>query len=246
MHLSKLIPFATHSQALLSGTSSLAPDYADVKGATRWTTNRVWKLGSSELVALNTNLTQYRIELWQQSLQVSTAQQAASLVSNRTAGDAPSFYWTVQTYDLQLSKSPVFFFWLRDYLSNGNVTSAYFNITTEITTAASSASSSSTPPIPTLPSGFENGGTDSNGTSVPIPTLYARQHSQIGRLILEPADGALSGSFRGHRCWYLGSCYPGHGYLLVSLERTGKAEANIGDFCSANVVTRSRPGGIQE
>ncbi|GAW11048.1 hypothetical protein ANO14919_003870 [Xylariales sp. No.14919] len=99
----------------------------------RWGHNPQWELGSSELVAFQTSWGEYRIELWQQKLGANAAKLSSSLVYNQPNDGkilAQSFYWTVQTYELLLSDSPIFFFWLRDNKNSSAArTSAYFNIT---------------------------------------------------------------------------------------------------------------------
>ncbi|KAI0802369.1 hypothetical protein GGR55DRAFT_700990 [Xylaria sp. FL0064] len=79
------------------------------KGPGKYTTSARWPLGSSQLVAFHTSWQEYRVELWQQSL---------------NAGAKES------TYEFLLSESPVFFFALQD---NNNATarqtSPFFNIT---------------------------------------------------------------------------------------------------------------------
>lgn len=69
-----------------------------------------------------------------------------------------SFYWTVQTYEMQLVDSPVFFFWLRDNKDpeTDSQSSAYFNITADI-------SSSSTSPTEVLPSASSDTRASENG-----------------------------------------------------------------------------------
>lgn len=58
---------------------------------------------------------------------------------------AQSFYWTVQTYDINLSVSPVFYLWMRDANSSAQQSSAFFNITTsESSSSTTSTTSSST------------------------------------------------------------------------------------------------------
>ncbi|KAI1275068.1 hypothetical protein F5Y07DRAFT_186481 [Xylaria sp. FL0933] len=101
------------------------------KGPGKYTTNARWPLGSSQLVAFHISWKEYRIELWQQSLN-SGAKESVNLIYGQNGGqDLPqSFFWTVQTYEFLLAESPVFFFTLQD---NNNATarenSPFFNIT---------------------------------------------------------------------------------------------------------------------
>ncbi|KAI1117025.1 hypothetical protein F5Y14DRAFT_448411 [Nemania sp. NC0429] len=121
----------------------LSPSYNSVDQTGRYAGNSQWPLGSSQLVAFQTTWDDYRIELWQQKLSGSGARSSSSLVYKSRGEDLPqNFRWTVQTYELQFSDSPVFFFWLRDNGSSAQQTSAYFNITIETSSAAPTPSSS--------------------------------------------------------------------------------------------------------
>ncbi|KAI0527944.1 hypothetical protein F5B22DRAFT_640920 [Xylaria bambusicola] len=106
--------------------------------------NARWQLGSSQLVAFQTNWTAYKIELWQQPLQ-STAIKAANIVYNQNVGqDLPqSFYWTVQTYNLLLADSALFFFSLQDSNSPARKPSPFFNITIATAPVSSKTTTSS-------------------------------------------------------------------------------------------------------
>ncbi|KAI0908821.1 hypothetical protein F4823DRAFT_468209 [Ustulina deusta] len=138
----------------------ISPRNHSADGQGKYTADSRWPLGSSQLVAFQTNWKEYRIELWQQPLQ-SGAKKSSNLVYSQNVGQdlAQSFYWTVQTYELLLSDSPVFFFELQDSNSTAREVSAYFNITiatapiNPITTGSCTAPTVSTVSMaPTAPS----------------------------------------------------------------------------------------------
>ncbi|KAI0427218.1 hypothetical protein F5Y09DRAFT_316944 [Xylaria sp. FL1042] len=110
-----------------------------------------WPLGSTQAVAFSTPWTEYRVEFWQQELAGGSARQSSHLVYNQTAGEVlpQSFQWIVSTYEFDLSHSPVFFFWLFDYNSDSQQSSAYFNITTEDTSSTTISSSTTLAPSST-------------------------------------------------------------------------------------------------
>ncbi|KAI1312084.1 hypothetical protein F5Y03DRAFT_263812 [Xylaria venustula] len=112
----------------------ISPRNHSADGPGKYSANSRWALGSSQLIAFQTSWKTYRIELWQQPLG-SAAKNSSNLVYSQNGGQdmAQSFYWTVQTYELLLSDSPVFFLELHDNNSTARQTSAYFNIT--VTTA---------------------------------------------------------------------------------------------------------------
>ncbi|KAI0428046.1 hypothetical protein F5Y09DRAFT_11034 [Xylaria sp. FL1042] len=129
----------------------ISPRNHSANGPGTYTANARWSLGSSQLVAFQTDWKEYRIELWQQSL-TSGAEKSANLIYNQNERqDLPqSFYWTVQTYEFLLSDSPVFFFELQD---NNNPTarqiSPFFNITIVHDPATGSSTALTTPSIST-------------------------------------------------------------------------------------------------
>lgn len=171
----------------------LSPTYNSAGQTGRYAGNAQWPLGSSQLVAFQTTWDDYRIELWQQKVQGGGARLSSNLVysrcniisemesrwckvtdrvfiENRGEDLSQNFRWTVQTYELQLSDSPVFFFWLHDNKSSAQQTSAYFNITIETSsatpTASSTTSHSSTTSVSitsTVPS------TSATLTGIPVP-----------------------------------------------------------------------------
>ncbi|KAI1186446.1 hypothetical protein F5B17DRAFT_403690 [Nemania serpens] len=133
--------FATLPQ-LRAQNHFISPTYNSVDQTGRYAGNPQWPLGSSQLVAFQATWDDYRIELWQQKLQGGAASLSSSLVYENRGEDLPqSFRWTVQTYELQLSDSPIFLFWLHDNNSSAQQTSAYFNITIEASSATPTASS---------------------------------------------------------------------------------------------------------
>ncbi|ETS86873.1 hypothetical protein PFICI_00701 [Pestalotiopsis fici W106-1] len=133
---------------LAAGNGFISPAYQDT-GTGPYGTVEVWELGSSQLVAFQTDYDAYSIELWQQNLQKASARNASSRVYSQSVGQdkAQSFRWTVQTYDITLSDSPVFFLWLRGPSdSDASQTSAFFNITIpqESTTTSTTSSIATT------------------------------------------------------------------------------------------------------
>ncbi|KAI1873786.1 uncharacterized protein JN550_003055 [Neoarthrinium moseri] len=177
-----LAPYAilfTSISKVVAQNGFISPAYRQGQPPGPYADNALWDLGSSQLVAFNTSFAEYTIELWQQNLVKSSAELADQTIYKRewlslpvyvtpqvlicgipeTSGErlAQSFPWTVQTYQLRLDNSRVFFFWLRDSNSDNRVTSSYFNITipsassTSSTTASTStgtvSSASPSPPV---------------------------------------------------------------------------------------------------
>ncbi|KAI5920284.1 hypothetical protein F4810DRAFT_683371 [Camillea tinctor] len=138
-----LLPFVLLLSVASAQNGFISPKYQATTQPGRYSGNSVWELGSSQIVAFQSTWDEYRIELWQQSLSSDSAILSSTLVYNQNAGEAlpQSFYWTVQTYNLELSNSPVFFFWLRDNDSDDQQSSALFNITVDSTSSSSSSSS---------------------------------------------------------------------------------------------------------
>ncbi|KAI1364756.1 hypothetical protein F5Y08DRAFT_353322 [Xylaria arbuscula] len=114
---------------VMAASHFVSPRSYPPNGHGKYGANARWQLGSSQLVGFQTNWTAYSVQLWQQLPGVS-AKKATDLVYNQIEGeDMPqSFYWTVQTYDLLLSDSPVFFFSLQDRNSPVRQPSPFFNI----------------------------------------------------------------------------------------------------------------------
>lgn len=96
--------------------------------------NPVWRLNSSQRISWTTNVTSYRIELWQQNPESSYAYSISTVYDTAIAGTgagAHSTSWDVQLYTSNLTFSPIYFFWLKPNRPDG-ITSHYFNITAEI------------------------------------------------------------------------------------------------------------------
>ncbi|KAI0971203.1 hypothetical protein F4678DRAFT_461739 [Xylaria arbuscula] len=155
----------------------ISPRNHSTDGPGKYSANPRWALGSSQLIAFQTNWKTYRIELWQQPLS-STAKNSSNLVYTQNGGQdmAQSFYWTVQTYELLLSDSPVFFLELHDNNSTARQVSAYFNIT--VTTAPP-------PPISSKTSGSFTALASSTASS-------ASTHSMISTVTSLPASNPAS------------------------------------------------------
>ncbi|KAI0874640.1 hypothetical protein GGS24DRAFT_331133 [Hypoxylon argillaceum] len=132
----------------------ISPKYQPTSIGGSYGATSQWPLGSSQIVAFSCPWESYRLELWQQSLVGAGATSSTNFVYNQSAGQHldQSFYWTVQTYEFQLSNSPVFFWWLFDNNSSSQQSSAYFNITIDAASSSSSSTSPSATPTPTLSS----------------------------------------------------------------------------------------------
>ncbi|KAH6657521.1 hypothetical protein BKA67DRAFT_532728 [Truncatella angustata] len=106
----------------------ISPNFQSSLNTGRFAGVSAWDLGLSQLIAFQSTWDEYKIELWQQNLDVGNATSSPTLVYEQDAGDylPQSFYWTVQTYEIQLPNSPVFFFWLRDKNSHSQQSSAFF------------------------------------------------------------------------------------------------------------------------
>ncbi|KAI1275977.1 hypothetical protein F5Y07DRAFT_145904 [Xylaria sp. FL0933] len=160
--LLSLLPRFTHG--LDVGFTS--PHWQDTTNPSPYAGDSQWPLGSTQVVAFSTPWTEYRLEFWQEDLPGGSAQRSSQFIYNQTAGKEfpQSFQWTVQTYEFQLSHSPVFFFWLFDNTNSSNQqSSAYFNITIQ---GASSLGTSSSP-TPTQSSTL----TASSSTAPSTPTF---------------------------------------------------------------------------
>ncbi|KAI1345063.1 hypothetical protein F5Y15DRAFT_422142 [Xylariaceae sp. FL0016] len=130
----------------LANNEFISPKYAAAAEPGTYSGNTLWSLGSSQVVAFQTDWDEYRIELWQQALSGASASKSKTLMYNQSAGEslAQSFYWTVQTNELRLDASPVFFFWMFDNLrEDSSQTSPFFNITVESSSTSSVSSVSS-------------------------------------------------------------------------------------------------------
>ncbi|KAI1739224.1 hypothetical protein F4680DRAFT_423189 [Xylaria scruposa] len=120
--------------------SFISPAYQRSTGTGKYGADSQWSLGSTQIVAFSTIWDEYKLEFWQQDL-ASGAKKSSKFSYTQTAGQntPQSFQWTVQTYEFQLSNSPVFFFWLRNSDNSSlQQSSAYFNITIDGTSSSSS------------------------------------------------------------------------------------------------------------
>ncbi|KAI8954003.1 hypothetical protein F4801DRAFT_576019 [Xylaria longipes] len=189
--------------------SFISPKWQDTTSTAPFAANGQWPLGSSQTVAFSAPWESYRIEFWQGILS-GGARKSDQLVYNQSEGETlhQSFYWTVQTYDLQLSQSPVFFFWLFDNNNSSNQqSSANFNITLDTTSTSSSAvtnslssssgvSSSTTTAATTTTLGFSSGPPSATPVSTGLSTGAAAGigvGASLGGIIVMtaamPADG---------------------------------------------------------
>ncbi|KAL2173391.1 uncharacterized protein P884DRAFT_303464 [Thermothelomyces heterothallicus CBS 202.75] len=118
----------------------------------------VYHVGEIKTIKYHTELINYTIVLWQQSMAGGSAD-PGPIVFQTTNGPQSEFNWTVQLYDFDLKKSNTFFFWLKEGgpenigATKGKLmSSAYFYITdaplpksqsSPTTTSSSSSSASS-------------------------------------------------------------------------------------------------------
>ncbi|KAK8042645.1 hypothetical protein PG994_013128 [Apiospora phragmitis] len=129
----------------------------------------VWRIGEPRMVVFDAPWTEYSVELWQ-SAGAEHVNQTAQNVVYEHPSDADlsalellgqklptTFNWTVEPYDLKLSDSNMFFFWLRvPSDTSRSATSPYFNMTTNSSAATpntffSYASIDKSPGTPTVP-----------------------------------------------------------------------------------------------
>ncbi|GAW15168.1 hypothetical protein ANO14919_045770 [Xylariales sp. No.14919] len=152
MHLSVVSLFALLI-SIIHGQNAgfISPAYQHSEDTGTYVGDSRWPLGSTRIVAFSTPWDEYRLEFWQQDLDGGAAL-SSQFSYTQTAGLAvpQSFQWTVQTYEVQLSRSPIFFFWLQNSLNSSmQQTSAYFNITIDATSSASTSPSSGASLLPT-------------------------------------------------------------------------------------------------
>ncbi|KAI1288912.1 hypothetical protein F5Y03DRAFT_378957 [Xylaria venustula] len=155
MHFTLVLLFSlcptTYTQGL--GVGFISPIFQDTSEPGPYAGDYRWPLGSTQVVAFSTPWEEYRVEFWQQSLAGGSARRSSQFSYIQTAGQQipQSFQWTVQTYELQLSNSPVFFFWLFNTtdLSKTQQASAYFNITIDEDTPSSKTFSTTLTSLPT-------------------------------------------------------------------------------------------------
>ncbi|KAJ3569031.1 hypothetical protein NPX13_g6219 [Xylaria arbuscula] len=156
MRFSTAVFFSLSSFTHAAGVGFISPDFQATTERGKYAGNSQWPLGSTQVVAFTTPWDVYRLELWQQSLAGGSASRSSMFSYKQMATGKilpQSFQWTVQTYELQLSKSPIFFFWLFNGTdSDAQQSSAYFNITIDSSSASTnspsgkSTSSASTEP----------------------------------------------------------------------------------------------------
>ncbi|KAI1415505.1 hypothetical protein F5Y13DRAFT_186999 [Hypoxylon sp. FL1857] len=93
-----------------------------------------WTVGDIQTINFKTEFTTFNIALWQQDLERESAT-LGPVVFETTNDAATQFEWLVQTYDFNLTRSNVFFFWmfegdpsLQGNESSPSTTSPYFDI----------------------------------------------------------------------------------------------------------------------
>ncbi|KAI0534954.1 hypothetical protein GGR58DRAFT_480961 [Xylaria digitata] len=144
-----LFPVLSLSQGQQIGF--ISPAFQDTTNTGQYAGNSQWPLGSTQVVAFWTPWEEFRLEFWQQDL-AGGARLSSQFSYNQTADEhlPQSFQWTVQTYEFQLSNSPIFFFWLFNNANSSiQQSSAYFNITIGDTSSTSASPTSRLTPLPT-------------------------------------------------------------------------------------------------
>ncbi|KAM0811778.1 hypothetical protein AB5N19_12134 [Seiridium cardinale] len=128
--------------------------------------NALWTVGEVQTIKFTTTYSNYTIALWQQSIEGGSALLGPVIFQTQTSV-FPQFDWVVQSFDFDLTLSPVFFLWLHAGAASDqgapeslSVSSTYFNIT------IASASSSSTSTL-------------SSSKQVPSPTISATTTQQV-------------------------------------------------------------------
>ncbi|OHE91949.1 hypothetical protein CORC01_12737 [Colletotrichum orchidophilum] len=178
----------------------------------------VWRIGEQKIITYNTKFRNYTIALWQQSLVADAATIGDILFSIQDgSGPAKELTWTVETNNLDLDSSNVFFLWLfeGDLSHQGNfdfqqMSSAYFNITDELpipkvtlTSIVDTTSMTQTSELPTstqLPPSESSAETSTQQTTIDggktvstgTPTASASQGSRA-----EPSGGLPVGAQAG-------------------------------------------------
>ncbi|KAK8118964.1 uncharacterized protein PG998_003590 [Apiospora kogelbergensis] len=126
----------------------------------------VWKVGEPRIVAFDAPWTEYGVELWQSVGADHANRTSHKVVYQQLLGQnlPRNFNWTVDSYDLKLSDSNMFFFWLRDPSDAArSVTSPYFNMTTDASAATPNTF-------------FSYGGIEDSPGDSPTPRRAARHH----------------------------------------------------------------------
>ncbi|KAK7927798.1 hypothetical protein PG985_004796 [Apiospora marii] len=194
----------------------------------------VWRVGESRTVVFNTPWTEFSVELWQsvgaehvnQTVQKALYQRDADLflVVELPGQDLPKcFNWTVESYDLKLSDSNMFFFWLRDPSdASRSVTSPYFNMTTDPFASTTSkylsyASLEVSPGTPTAPPAR------TTPTTTPIVPVNPPAQGGDGRVSLAVQVGIGVGISVGGICSFVcAAILCVHLRKKVSLKRSAK------------------------
>ncbi|KAI1261931.1 hypothetical protein F5Y18DRAFT_430702 [Xylariaceae sp. FL1019] len=126
-----------------NGNHFVSPKYQLSSKGGQYGGDDTWPLGSSQLIGFVTTFDAYKIGLWQQDVKGGAALSETLVYTQESGENKPqSVYWIVQTYELRLSDSPVFFFWLMDLNSTEQQASAYFNITLDNSSDPSTTSAS--------------------------------------------------------------------------------------------------------
>lgn len=135
------IAFAGLRTAVAQGNGKSANRFINPPAANS-ALNPVWVLGQQQVIIWTTTLTTFNISIWQQNLVETSAVQGSIIFS--TTEPIDSFTWIVQTYDFDLSRSPIFFFWVNAN-QPGGFTSNYFNISSKAVPTTTSIAGSSSP-----------------------------------------------------------------------------------------------------
>ncbi|KAK1772470.1 ser-thr gpi-anchored family protein [Phialemonium atrogriseum] len=165
----------------------------------------VWSLGEVQTIRYRTTFSNYTIALWQQSLQKGAAS-LGPIIFQTTTGGISQFDWPVQTYDLDLNASNVFFLWLfqgaasnQGNQSSPGMSSAFFNLTADSTTGSTTSSTTSpttsSTTSPTAASPFTSAVTSRNSTA--NATAAGGDTSATGIRTSEDSSGLSTGARAG-------------------------------------------------
>ncbi|KAK6062960.1 hypothetical protein SCUP515_12858 [Seiridium cupressi] len=116
--------------------------------------NALWTVGEVQTIKFTTTYSNYTIALWQQSIEGGSALLGPVIFQTQTSV-FPQFDWVVQSFDFDLTLSPVFFLWLHAGTASDqgapeslSVSSTYFNITIASASSASTSTLSSSKQVP--------------------------------------------------------------------------------------------------
>lgn len=156
--------------------------------------NEAWPEGSTQTIQWTTTLDSYYIALFQQSIDPPSGEQLETIYSTlpsflghteslirfeatENGAGTQKLTWRVQTYDSDLSFSPVYFLWLNPGADDG-FSSHYFNITDAGSKLSSSLSSSQPSSVLTSSqSSSQSSSTVTSGNTVSATTTTATSNA---------------------------------------------------------------------